>query len=103
MSGNVKASITTTYSSGTNWYRVYSDGWIEQGGLSSAVTDTTTKITLHKSFKDTNYCVYTAITNCSKNHPHLIVETKTSTALTLRMFSAEGTYSFQGYWYACGY
>lgn len=33
LNGNlVKGFVTETYSSGTDWYRVWSDGWIEQGG-----------------------------------------------------------------------
>lgn len=32
---NLKARryITETYENGTSWYRVYSDGWVEQGGI----------------------------------------------------------------------
>lgn len=30
--GNVAAYVTKTYKNGVNWYRIYSDGWVEQGG-----------------------------------------------------------------------
>ena len=51
-----KAYITETYQNGSSWYRVYSDGWCEQGGIVSAATGGT-KVTFLKPFKDTNYVV----------------------------------------------
>ncbi len=36
-----------------SWYNLYSDGWLEQGGLTEAVTDA--KIVFPKAFKDKNY------------------------------------------------
>ena len=44
--------VVETYSNGTDWYRVYSDGWCEQGGYLSGNSVT---VTLFKSYKDTNY------------------------------------------------
>ena len=32
----LKSYVTETWQSGTSWYRKYSDGWIEQGGVVSA-------------------------------------------------------------------
>ena len=43
--------VKQTYINGTSWYRVWSDGWIEQGGR--AVSFNT--VTLPKTFKNTNY------------------------------------------------
>jgi hypothetical protein len=43
-----------TYSNGTSWYRVYADGWCEQGGIMNGI-DTGTSLTLIKPYKDTNY------------------------------------------------
>lgn len=51
-----KAYITETYKNGTSWYRVYSDGWCEQGGISNVV-NTGTVVNLLKPFKDTNYTI----------------------------------------------
>lgn len=42
-----------------NWYRLYNDGWIEQGGIingTSGLSQTTTA-TFSKTMSDTNYCV----------------------------------------------
>lgn len=52
--------ITEPYVSGTSWYRVYSDGWCEQGGFISSVTANSLNsatITFLKPFKNTNYFV----------------------------------------------
>lgn len=40
-----------------NWCRVYSDGWVEQGGIASATTSNVT-INLLKPMKDANYSVF---------------------------------------------
>ena len=50
-----RAYIVENYVSGTSWYRVYSDGFCEQGGEASNITDTT--ITFLKPFINTNYNV----------------------------------------------
>lgn len=52
VSGNI--CVTETYQNGTSWYRVYSDGWCEQGGVANA-TYTGTVVTLLKPYRDTNY------------------------------------------------
>lgn len=44
------AYVTQTWRSGTEWYRVWSDGWIEQGGHGTGGT-----CTFNKSFSNTNY------------------------------------------------
>ena len=50
--------ITQTWRSGNNWYRVYSDGWIEQGGEQRSVPNDGNKaISLHRSFSNTSYHV----------------------------------------------
>lgn len=49
--------VVETYRDGTEWYRVYSDGWIEQGGIASATTSNVT-INLLKPMKDANYSAF---------------------------------------------
>lgn len=46
--------LVQSYVNGRSWYRVYSDGWCEQGGQIT-VTVAATNITLLKSYKDDNY------------------------------------------------
>lgn len=43
--------IVENYKSDASWYRVWSDGWIEQGGRTNAKT-----ITFLKPFSDADYC-----------------------------------------------
>lgn len=60
--------IIETYQNGASWYRVYSDGWCEQGGLFPSVSsDQNITITLVKPFKDTNYTVNTIRGNTNYN------------------------------------
>ena len=66
-----KPHIIETYSSGTSWYRVYSDGWCEQGGVTG--TESTTRgqtigITFVKQFTDTNYTIVAIDGNTSKSN-----------------------------------
>lgn len=49
----LKAYIVDTYQNGTSWYRVWSDGWIEQGGY----TTNSGFVTLLQPFSNTNYNV----------------------------------------------
>lgn len=51
-----KKRVVENYVNGTSWYRVCSDGWIEQGGKVTVIGGGTT-VTLLKSFSDTNYAV----------------------------------------------
>ena len=56
--------VVETYSNGTSWYRVYSDGWCEQGGrtVSSSGYGFET-ITLLKPYNNVNYSL--SVTNLS--------------------------------------
>lgn len=50
--------VVETWESGTNWYRKYSDGWIEQGGYIEADIPTFgdgPHVNFHKPFSSTNY------------------------------------------------
>jgi hypothetical protein len=55
---NTVHCVIETFKSGKSWYRVYDDGWVEQGAtLSVSQVSTGQAITLLKNFKDTNYSV----------------------------------------------
>lgn len=49
------AVIVQNYKSGASWYRVWSDGWIEQGGYSNSTGAVT--VSLLKPFNNTNYTI----------------------------------------------
>ena len=56
----VGTAVVETYTNGTSWYRVYSDGWCEQGGRIANVTET---VTLLKEMADTNGTVTVTVNN----------------------------------------
>jgi hypothetical protein len=89
-----KAFVTATYVSGTNWYRVYSDGWIEQGG---EIPKSATSVTLLKSYSNTNYCVLMIGRNYGSGDQGLGMKTNTNTSFTV------SSSSYIRSWYACGY
>lgn len=55
---NLVPHIVETFISGTSWYRLYSDGWCEQGGITGIIADYgTTTVTLLKPFVNINYTI----------------------------------------------
>lgn len=101
--------VTETYVNGTSWYRVYSDGWCEQGGRITKQPNPTT-VALLKSFANTNYSVST---QCLKDGNAFLSEyetyigsiTTTSFAITAGSASRNGTNveSMIMWWEAKGY
>ena len=95
--------IVDSYSNGTSWYRVWSDGWIEQGGRYSSVGGNgQVYITFIKNFNTTNYYI---------NAMQLSTGTDSGTGTwSVHTISVSGFYvrnftdatSDIG-WYACGY
>lgn len=67
LSDKPKAYITETWRSGTEWYRVWSDGWIEQGGHGTGGT-----CTFNKSFSNTNYTFNVQPSSGYTSHPDWI-------------------------------
>lgn len=55
-----KRQLIQSWSNGFSWYKLYSDGWVEQGGSATTSTDKYVTVTLHKSMKNTNYTVNVA-------------------------------------------
>lgn len=88
--------IIETYVNGDSWYRVWSDGWIEQGGIKTSTSQTS--ITLLKQFSDTNYTVTGAITDSTSatGDNSIVIGNITSSGFTI--YSVSKTR-----WYACGY
>lgn len=92
---NIPASmqgyITQAWMSESNWYRVWSNGWIEQGGTYPAGDGKT--VNLHLSFSDTNYSVY--------NTGAVRILSKATNS-----FKCDSNYGYQmksnGYWFAIG-
>lgn len=100
-------SVLNIRSNRKYWYRVYSDGWIEQGGRSGSVGyDTTTTITLNKSFQNTNYLTTVGYINSTESDSMVMHTTVQNTAnFKVRLRRSENSGSGTRYvtWYACGY
>lgn len=86
-------SIVETYVNGTSWYRVYSDGWCEQGGHFTG-----TSIVFMKSFRDTNYSFTGVSINTSTAGAANTVTNITASGCTYYTYANAG-----GMWMACGY
>lgn len=94
---NKVAVIVQNYVNGTSWYRVWSDGWIEQGGRHSA--GDSVSVTLLKAFSNTNYTVSLTGTG-SKEAMTPLYNTLTTSSFKVKS-AANGTLG--GSWRACGY
>ena len=70
--------VVETYVNGASWYRIWSDGWIEQGGTCTSGTS----VTLLKAYTNTDYTL-----------------TPTYSAKAVDSF----TPSQSGTWYSCGF
>ena len=104
--------VVETYRNGTEWYCVYSDGWVEQGGIfQGGSTYKLTAYNFHKPFKDTNYFFIATINNLGHSwftgtsgaDMRSVTDIassygaglKTSTSISIQGFSKHA-------WYACG-
>lgn len=95
--------VLEKYVNGTSWYRVWSDGWIEQGGRVSISQDTQTTVTLLKAFSNTNY---TALISACRSGTqtggdgNFTVEYVSTSQFK---WSNGDDFGGTGIWYACGY
>ena len=102
MNAASRGYVVDSYHNGTEWYRIYSDGWIEQSGM---VTSNSGTITYNfiTPFKDTNYGLL-----CSQNSGGIgnqsngMVISKVSNTQFSVLFTENST-GITYTWYACGY
>ncbi len=95
--------IVDSYSNGTSWYRVWSDGWIEQGGRYSSVGGNgQVYITFIKNFNTTNYYINAMqlSTGIDSGTGTWSVHTISVSGFYVRNFT-DATSDIG--WYACGY
>ena len=88
-------TVVETYQNGTSWYRVYSDGWCEQGD--SAYVASSRTIYLLKAFASTNYNV-SAMCGSGGSYAGVSGDTQTTTSFYLSVVSSNSWN-----WMACGY
>ena len=98
-SATTPAIVVESYVSDKNWYRVYSDGWVEQGGyLGDGASGKKTQ-TFPKAFANTNYTITIGANRGGETTAgdwHFITEW-TTTNFTHSMNSKQYVW-----WYACG-
>lgn len=90
---STKPYVTETYVNGTSWYRIWSDGWCEQGGRITG-----TSITFLQSFVNTNYSFSGVSINANSGGAASTVTNLTTTGCTYYTYGNAG-----GMWQACGY
>lgn len=96
--------IVETYNEDSSWYRVWSDGWIEQGGLITKDTSTTFyEVSLLLNYNSINYCLQVTdawnITSLSGSFTSIKEKSTSSFKVALQ----NAVSSSGATWYACGY
>jgi hypothetical protein len=95
-----KAYVTETWRSGSNWYRKWSDGWIEQGGVYTSTSDKTISFYISFSSKPV---LYTAPKFDTSANPGLRDLGYDVTNVNFKAYGAETNGGYECHWLACGY
>lgn len=97
--------VVETYQNGTSWYRIYSDGWCEQGGVAYCTVATTTTVSLLKNYINTNYSVLLEPNKDATDiwgHGDTVPPSSiTTSSFGIYIHSSGGSYNI--FWRACGY
>lgn len=92
------AYVTKTWHSGTSWYRVWSDGFIEQGGSYTSSDSSAFTITLNKPMTTTYYhCDVTGGYNASTDRGWGVAYAKTLSNFKAVVVEPKGTWEVHGY------
>lgn len=95
--------IVEKYQNGTEWYRVYSDGWCEQGGYKTFSSSSETVI-FSKPFKDNYYSLSTCVRAGDAYPKTLNITAYDATSFTGKATTdGGGSISTIYWWKACGY
>ena len=95
--------VVQNYKNGGSWYRIYSDGWVEQGGWNN--TSTNFDVTFLIEMADTNYTRWvTGSCNDDSQSGHNYMHTLTTTGAKVRGFNQRiGTTYYGTAWGVAGY
>lgn len=103
LSNCTKPYITETYVNGTSWYRVYSDGWCEQGGYFPPTSSYGMRtVSFLKPYKDTNYNVLTTVGRMDDS-TNVVFKYIAAINKTASSFQTRNDNNFDKTWRACGY
>lgn len=95
-SNTTPAVVVSSSRSGTEWYRKYSDGWIEQGGFTTGSGYNDTTILLQTPFTTTEYTAI-AVSGSGDRVGDSTTSTHTLTTTNFKSYQ-HGSHR----WYACG-
>lgn len=100
----VSGFVKETWSSGTQWYRIWSDGWIEQGGYASWNGAWTT-LTFNRPFTTTNYYINGGGYRSDSSPYQCMIDFKDWGTSSCSVWSSDDNTSNPCVmkWYACGY
>lgn len=101
---SVPVGLKETYNSGYNFYRIYNDNWIEQGGTFDANTGNwaSTSLTFLKPFRDNYYHLHLQGNWSDPQSSSCEVTARTTSGATVT--HANNQYSiYPSIWYACGF
>lgn len=94
--------VKEVWKSGTEWRRIFSDGWIEQGGILKGNSGT---VSFHKGFSNTDYTfLHTPnLSGVSGQWFAWDVSSKTTASIKISMVGGAGTAPSSMCWVAYGY
>jgi hypothetical protein len=108
-----KGILTESYNNSGSWYRVYADGWCEQGGvITPSSTTVNYQVTLLKSYIDTNYVLslnntepnaYSSSTSTANDDRVVTASSRTNRKATGSFYICRVVSGFTTNWRACGY
>lgn len=82
-----------------SWYKLYSDGWVEQGGKGYGGN----AITLPKAMADTNYTVLSVVDHTESSHSfNSWIGDKTTTTITIKTAYGDTQYNYNVIWQVSG-
>ena len=90
-------TLTKSWTSGDKWYRKYSDGWIEQGGIISYSEVKSQTITFNTAFTKTPRVVFSAFSDGSAEF------TGSSVSTSNFAWRSNATTTGKIHYYACGF
>lgn len=101
-----KPYLKTTYVNGSSGYNIWSNGYCEQWGKSTAGSGSMATINLLKIYNNTNYNINLAVNNNENNNTNFFVKigqlnTSSFTARSGYSSGSAGAYAF--WWKASGY
>lgn len=101
---NLKSrTIVETYSNGTSWYRVWSDGWCEQGGQYSIATNGQGSVAFLKTFINTDYGFFLTKESTDASTWNVMLKEGTKTIASTGVQANLTGYTLVGSWFAYGY